>query len=1334
MKRYIYLRAEFLPESSSAAQIEIVKQTLKTNKIPVFIETLSASKRSFLEGSGFAILSYNSIPTFNWNKPVIVDRDVSWWTAPPKTPNALYLLQTADGDILFRGPGYKVVDGSAVDTQYSSMRIAAGTFRAPLTISDSLPEIDYNSDKTGLFHLYLSPNNSLWRGYAGQLFVSDTEPTLSDGNYVLSTEDSLGALYIGVVSIYHEVTHESADKKYIFDLVPALTSSSVVVPSEKNNIGFEDGYLIYRDSPIIFSFPINKAFHPRTHGFSPGIYNLYYIQGDIFQTGKTAQIFLYQMEPTNQFEGTISWDQFVPNLVNNEYRSKMVRGAVLIGVCNARYGSLVSEEDIYPVVTELLEGEGLKIEYDGSLSYSDDNVFRTINATDVFCASLHWSSEGVTGLPLYYDVERNDLSTQTFFDEGIYHVYISSSDPNWIYLDDLYAADLVVSKHVLSAGQSFFPNINNGRVGLFCVGSVKISYRYDDPYGSEFPDPKGYVVPYYKDMPLRVESFDTDQTLYYQGGVLVVATVALPTTLIDYPIYLRTDATILYPQYNWKIFLDTVIVDSSYDLDAHINDQSLDIPVASYGDMQSWSYDFHSEKQSFNISDEFGHIGGRQAKRGEAVICRVTIDAPDAVGLKQSVKAESWTLVETNNTPPRVQRMGAACYYKGKLYYMFGYADNGEVWFHDFFLEGYGYATHNITTFDLTTKLWGSEPPYSSIDAYCTGIVINDYLYAIGGAGHLVQYDPINQTFRSNWTNFIKSAVTTDGDQFYNFTGEGTMPYSGYPFITTGYEIISIDYGGTSFTPVSYTGVPNGRKYATAHYLDGRCYIFGGTTETYGGGGTGEMDIFDVKSRTFVAGRACPRLFGRHASVLYDGRIYYTGNLQIDGDPTSEYEKALYIYDIAADSWSLGLESLVGRLDPMMTLVGDQIYVWGGQEAVRDAETGVYLNKYCNKLEVYQIPTRSASGTKIDPKSKFPVIKDIGVVFSRYKLVPLYEMTTTTTTTSTTTTTITTSTLTTTETSSTTTTITTKSTQTMTSGFTTSTEYPTPWTRGIAGGYPRTYATAGIYNDKLYIWGGYESNSNSYFNFFDIFDFQTNTWSVRQFSGGTPRAYHVSVVHNGKMYIMCGSNQSSNVLTTDIFDFETNTWSVGAPTNFARQYASAAAVTSQNKIYVFGGESTSKHLSVYDIMTNSWSTGVAVGPSSSLTYDTITNSSMVAYGENLYIFGGSWNNNIIAKFFIVNTVSGAVTINDFTVQGAREQHMAVLYGDYMLILRGYSGSSGVQNSVAAYKISLNRWSIDGYGGDTSTGLYCGGLYQGKVYCWRQTTGKVEIYDAERAVF
>ena len=82
-------------------------------------------------------------------------------------------------------------------------------------------------------------------------------------------------------------------------------------------------------------------------------------------------------------------------------------------------------------------------------------------------------------------------------------------------------------------------------------------------------------------------------------------------------------------------------------------------------------------------------------------------------------------------------------------------------------------------------------------------------------------------------------------------------------------------------------------------------------------------------------------------------------------------------------------------------------------------------------------------------------------------------------------------------------------------------------------------------------------------------------------------------VINGKFYVASGNNGSTEVNTLYIYDIATNTWTTGpvVPTPVT---APGSAVY-QGKLYLFGGgapfPTTITTTQIYDPVANSWSTG-----------------------------------------------------------------------------------------------------------------------------------------------
>jgi hypothetical protein len=123
---------------------------------------------------------------------------------------------------------------------------------------------------------------------------------------------------------------------------------------------------------------------------------------------------------------------------------------------------------------------------------------------------------------------------------------------------------------------------------------------------------------------------------------------------------------------------------------------------------------------------------------------------------------------------------------------------------------------------------------------------------------------------------------------------------------------------------------------------------------------------------------------------------------------------------------------------------------------------------------------------------------------------------------------------------------------------------------------PRSLHSAVIWNDSMYIFGGY--NGHVRVNDFHAFSFTTRRWSPvlpAAHSGmpPSPRDRHVSVVHGNTLYIFGGFDGTSRTNDFYGFDFSSMTWReivprTGSPPSERHSHAS---VVYGNSMYVFGG-------------------------------------------------------------------------------------------------------------------------------------------------------------------
>ncbi len=129
-------------------------------------------------------------------------------------------------------------------------------------------------------------------------------------------------------------------------------------------------------------------------------------------------------------------------------------------------------------------------------------------------------------------------------------------------------------------------------------------------------------------------------------------------------------------------------------------------------------------------------------------------------------------------------------------------------------------------------------------------------------------------------------------------------------------------------------------------------------------------------------------------------------------------------------------------------------------------------------------------------------------------------------------------------------------------------------------------------NNKMYVLGGYCSNAGctGYMNNLQIYNFATNTWTSGA-SAPRSRYYATALLYNGKIYFMGGYDGTNSQYsgTMDIYDIASNTWSAGPSSSIARAYHQV--FVRNNLMYVFGGYNGSAALnsfSVFDLTTQKW--------------------------------------------------------------------------------------------------------------------------------------------------
>src|ERR1043166_7326683 len=160
-------------------------------------------------------------------------------------------------------------------------------------------------------------------------------------------------------------------------------------------------------------------------------------------------------------------------------------------------------------------------------------------------------------------------------------------------------------------------------------------------------------------------------------------------------------------------------------------------------------------------------------------------------------------------------------------------------------------------------------------------------------------------------------------------------------------------------------------------------------------------------------------------------------------------------------------------------------------------------------------------------------------------------------------------------------------------------------------------ATLGTDN-MLYIAGGQTADPTPIvYDQVSRYNYTTNTWSnvaplPVALGQGTIGAW------NGKIYVaggFIGGTSVTNALR--IYDITTNTWTSGPNMPTSPGVEAAAGAVVNGKFYVMGGDDFNNGLNtnfIYDTATNTWSTGATLPDNRTNTYGTVSNGLIYVYG------------------------------------------------------------------------------------------------------------------------
>jgi N-acetylneuraminic acid mutarotase len=170
---------------------------------------------------------------------------------------------------------------------------------------------------------------------------------------------------------------------------------------------------------------------------------------------------------------------------------------------------------------------------------------------------------------------------------------------------------------------------------------------------------------------------------------------------------------------------------------------------------------------------------------------------------------------------------------------------------------------------------------------------------------------------------------------------------------------------------------------------------------------------------------------------------------------------------------------------------------------------------------------------------------------------------------------------------------------------------------------PRDRHVAVVYSNCLYIFGGFDGVARV--NDLHAYDLEKNRWQLITPTAGTlpsARHSHSAVVYQDNMFIF-GGYDGSYRSDFHAFNFFTKSWrQVQGQGDIPRARYRGTCVVCGESMILHGGHDGTRHLQdthIFDFPTSSWSTLTTEGPIPSPRDSHVA----VIYGKSMYLYGGS---------------------------------------------------------------------------------------------------------------
>jgi glucose/arabinose dehydrogenase len=188
----------------------------------------------------------------------------------------------------------------------------------------------------------------------------------------------------------------------------------------------------------------------------------------------------------------------------------------------------------------------------------------------------------------------------------------------------------------------------------------------------------------------------------------------------------------------------------------------------------------------------------------------------------------------------------------------------------------------------------------------------------------------------------LDAGGTALGGKIYSVAGKTS---SGHLKTMHVYDVASDSWSVGPSLPAAYAAVENPAAVA----LDGKLYLFGGSTDAFSGA-VASAAVFDPATSEWTMLSSMPTARGGAVAEAMGGKIYVAGGMDGSGASLASVE----VYNPATDTWSSAAPMQVRRDNPGSAVLDGRLYTFGGR--TRNAD-GTTLNGTLSSVEMYDSAT-----------------------------------------------------------------------------------------------------------------------------------------------------------------------------------------------------------------------------------------------------------------------------------------------------------------------------------------------------------------------------------------